>query len=155
MMGIVAIGRSRCHAMDFLIGLDALCLIIIRNILNEGDGIHNAHHQIAAAYVKNGNVMTAAVILQCVVRNIPGRIDCFTVIFFCLWYFVQGGADVFPTRSKYTIDSLHHSLDIGPFDSILANFISLRLFQHPRRVHIGLVHRSIGGIGDVRAFDLI
>jgi len=82
MMGIVAIGRSRCHAMDFLIGLDALCLVIIRNILNEGDAVHNAHHLFAAAYVKNGNIMTAAVILQCVVRNIPGRIDCFTVIFF-------------------------------------------------------------------------
>ena len=50
---------------------------------------------------------------------------------------------------------LHHSLDIGPFESIMANFISIRLFQHPRRFHIGLVHRSIGGVGNVRAFDLI
>ena len=90
MMGVIAIGRSRRHAMDFLIGLDALCLVIIRNILNEGDAVHNAHHLFAAAYVKNGNVMTAAVVLQILDGD-----DGFQAIppngtgFFALYWFIR------------------------------------------------------------------
>ena len=109
---VVTVGSSGRHTVSVVVS-NTLILIIVGDILDEGDTANDAHHLLAAAGSQGGDVLINAISHIGVVGDIAGGVDAFALVINGNGDLEQRGADVLTANEEHTVDILHSLGDIG------------------------------------------
>ena len=109
---VVAVGGSGRHAVLVAIG-NALGLVVVGDILDEGDAADDTHHLLTAAGSQGRDVVIDAVGHVGIVGDIAGGVDALALVVNGNRGLEQRGADVLAADEEDAVHVLHRLSDVG------------------------------------------